>query len=71
MTRMGGERELASSLFQGEDKRGIILFDGVCNMCNGGVNRGFPPARRDHEVASLAWLSGKFPMCRHPFMSGS
>jgi len=38
MTRMGGERELASSLFQGEDKRGIILFDGVCNMCNGGVN---------------------------------
>lgn len=21
-----------------EDKRSIVLFDGVCNLCNGGVN---------------------------------
>lgn len=55
MTRMGGGRELASSLFQGEDKRSIILFDGVCNMCNGGVNRELPQARRHHKIASFAW----------------
>lgn len=30
--------EVADSVFDGEDKRPIILFDGVCNLCNGGVN---------------------------------
>lgn len=29
---------IASELFSGKDKRPIILFDGVCNLCNGGVN---------------------------------
>jgi len=30
-------RTVAKDLFQ-KDKRPIILFDGVCNLCNGGVN---------------------------------
>jgi len=29
--------QLAQQVFQ-EDKRPIILYDGVCNLCNGGVN---------------------------------
>lgn len=29
--------EVASSVFE-EDERPIVLFDGVCNLCNGGVN---------------------------------
>ena len=29
--------QVASSAFQ-DDKRPIILFDGQCNLCNGGVN---------------------------------
>lgn len=31
-------REVANSVFAGEDQRPIVLFDGVCNLCNGGVN---------------------------------
>ena len=27
-----------SDSYFAEDKRPVILFDGVCNMCNGGVN---------------------------------
>jgi predicted DCC family thiol-disulfide oxidoreductase YuxK len=30
-------RQVAKDAFR-EDKRPIILFDGVCNLCNGGVN---------------------------------
>ena len=35
-----------------EDKRAIILFDGVCNLCNGGVNFAL-----DHDQG------GKFHFC--------
>lgn len=28
----------ARSVFTGSDTRPVILFDGVCNLCNGGVN---------------------------------
>lgn len=31
-------RDTAQSVFDGEDQRPVILFDGVCNLCNGGVN---------------------------------
>lgn len=31
-------KALATSVFAGDDQRPIILFDGVCNLCNGGVN---------------------------------
>lgn len=36
----GGESEQASVVddYFAADKRPIILFDGVCNLCNGGVN---------------------------------
>lgn len=30
-------KKIASAVFE-EDNRPIILFDGVCNLCNGGVN---------------------------------
>lgn len=30
-------QQMATDVFQ-EDKRPIVLFDGVCNLCNGGVN---------------------------------
>jgi len=30
-------RQMAADVFA-EDKRPIVLFDGVCNLCNGGVN---------------------------------
>jgi len=30
--------EISAALFSGGDVRPIILFDGVCNLCNGGVN---------------------------------
>jgi predicted DCC family thiol-disulfide oxidoreductase YuxK len=33
----GDWRELAESVFA-TDERPIILYDGVCNLCNGGVN---------------------------------
>jgi len=31
-------KKVTQSVFAGEDKRPVILFDGVCNLCNGGVN---------------------------------
>jgi predicted DCC family thiol-disulfide oxidoreductase YuxK len=31
-------KALAKDVFSGKDKRPVILFDGVCNLCNGGVN---------------------------------
>lgn len=31
-------KEVEKSVFEGEDKRPVILFDGVCNLCNGAVN---------------------------------
>lgn len=30
-------QQVATSVFE-EDERPIILFDGLCNLCNGGVN---------------------------------
>ena len=30
--------QLAADVFEGKDQRPIVLFDGVCNLCNGGVN---------------------------------
>ena len=32
------DRSVGAEYFAGTDKRPVILFDGVCNMCNGGVN---------------------------------
>ena len=32
------DEKIALDLFSGSDKRPVILFDGVCNLCNGGVN---------------------------------
>mmetsp|Transcript_37036 Transcript_37036/g.56911 ORF Transcript_37036/g.56911 Transcript_37036/m.56911 type:complete len:239 (-) Transcript_37036:109-825(-) len=34
----GDWKKVASSVFDKEDQRPVILFDGVCNLCNGGVN---------------------------------
>ena len=31
-------QERAANVFSGSDTRPVILFDGVCNLCNGGVN---------------------------------
>jgi len=31
-------REIVQSVFSGDDQRPVILFDGVCNVCNGSVN---------------------------------
>ena len=31
-------RAIAKSVFSGKDQRPVILFDGMCNLCNGGVN---------------------------------
>lgn len=31
-------KELVESVFTPDDSRPIILFDGVCNLCNGGIN---------------------------------
>lgn len=31
-------KEIAKSVFSGKDQRPVILFDGMCNLCNGGVN---------------------------------
>lgn len=31
-------RNTARSVFADKDQRPVILFDGVCNLCNGGVN---------------------------------
>eukprot|EP00879_Flechtneria_rotunda_P012414 GHRR01012963.1.p1 GENE.GHRR01012963.1~~GHRR01012963.1.p1 ORF type:complete len:122 (+),score=20.83 GHRR01012963.1:309-674(+) len=36
-TSSGMQSPVAIDYFQ-RDKRPIILFDGVCNLCNGGVN---------------------------------
>jgi hypothetical protein len=33
-----GEEATSYDAFAGSDRRPVILFDGVCNMCNGGVN---------------------------------
>mmetsp|Transcript_29279 Transcript_29279/g.45505 ORF Transcript_29279/g.45505 Transcript_29279/m.45505 type:complete len:256 (-) Transcript_29279:193-960(-) len=30
--------KIAADIFAGDDKRPVVLFDGVCNLCNGGVN---------------------------------
>ena len=30
--------QMANDVFSDEDKRPIILFDGVCNLCNSGIN---------------------------------
>ena len=32
------DNDSSSDAFAGSDRRPVILFDGVCNMCNGGVN---------------------------------
>jgi len=37
----GAEKDhakIAVDVFAGSDQRPIVLFDGVCNLCNGGVN---------------------------------
>jgi predicted DCC family thiol-disulfide oxidoreductase YuxK len=45
--------ELASSVFSKGDLRPVVLFDGVCNLCNGGVNFAM-----DHdEAAKLRFCS--------------
>ena len=31
-------KDIANSVFSGKDQRPVILFDGMCNLCNGGVN---------------------------------
>ncbi len=31
-------RSIASSVFNAGDSRPVVLFDGVCNLCNGAVN---------------------------------
>jgi hypothetical protein len=31
-------RSIASSVFNTGDSRPVVLFDGVCNLCNGAVN---------------------------------
>lgn len=30
--------KIAADTFAGKDQRPVVLFDGVCNLCNGGVN---------------------------------
>merc|ERR1719159_1925360 len=36
-TRVSEGAQAGSQYFQ-DDKRPVVLFDGVCNLCNGGVN---------------------------------
>ena len=45
-------QQMATDVFQ-EDKRPIVLFDGVCNLCNGGVNF----AMDQDETARLRFAS--------------
>jgi hypothetical protein len=44
-------RQIAKDVFV-SDKRPIILFDGVCNLCNGGVNFAL-----DHDNVGESYLS--------------
>lgn len=53
-------KEVTQSIFEGEDKRPIILFDGVCNLCNGGVNFALDNDEVGHfRFASLQSKIGK------------
>ena len=45
-------QQMATDVFE-EDKRPIVLFDGVCNLCNGGVNF----AMDQDETARLRFAS--------------
>ena len=38
LSELAPPAEVARRLFSGGDARPIILYDGVCNLCNGGVN---------------------------------
>jgi len=31
-------QQVAKDVFEGDDQRPIVLFDGVCNLCNDGIN---------------------------------
>ncbi|KAK9846024.1 hypothetical protein WJX81_008631 [Elliptochloris bilobata] len=46
--------------FTPQDKRPIILYDGVCNLCNGGVNTMLAYDRKGHfRLAALQSDAGK------------
>lgn len=64
-----GLTDLARSVFA-EDKRPVLLYDGVCNMCNGFVNRFLDvdkeekfrfSALQSETGRSLLSLSGRSP----------
>ena len=42
--------KVQESVFAGEDDRPVILFDGVCNLCHGGVNFAL-----DHDEVGTCW----------------
>jgi predicted DCC family thiol-disulfide oxidoreductase YuxK len=53
---------VAEAAFSAEDSRPILLFDGVCNFCNGGVNLALDLDTTDNGVlrfASLQSITGQ------------
>mmetsp|Transcript_3534 Transcript_3534/g.4157 ORF Transcript_3534/g.4157 Transcript_3534/m.4157 type:complete len:229 (+) Transcript_3534:164-850(+) len=57
-------QEVAKDVFA-EDKRPVILFDGVCNLCNGGVNFALDnDSKGSFRFASLQSTTGKSLLLR-------
>jgi predicted DCC family thiol-disulfide oxidoreductase YuxK len=55
-------QSVANAAFTAEDSRPILLFDGVCNFCNGGVNLALDLDTTDNGVlrfASLQSITGQ------------
>ncbi len=46
-------KSIASSVFNTGDSRPVVLFDGVCNLCNGAVNFSL-----DHDSKGKSLLTG-------------
>ncbi len=56
-------RSIASSVFNSGDSRPVVLFDGVCNLCNGAVNFSL-----DHDAKGT--FGSFFPLSLHlPYLS--
>ena len=51
--------QVTAQVFQ-DDKRPIILFDGVCNLCNGGVNFAL-----DHDAKGECRENIYYIYCNH------
>lgn len=60
-------KSIASSVFNNGDSRPVVLFDGVCNLCNGAVNFSLDHDAKGTFLIFVTCLSS-FPICISTFL---